>query len=61
MKKVIFGIGGIILGGLLGSITWALAAVFLKALFTLMLAAGGGYLGYQYAKRQETPSGRWGE
>lgn len=53
MKKVIYGLGGVILGGLLGSFAFLLLGPLIKALFALGLAAGGGYAAYQYAKRQE--------
>lgn len=62
MKNILFGIGGLILGGLLGGFVWTVSAMILlpilKGLFVLGLAGGGAYLGYQYAKRGEI-SGGW--
>lgn len=59
MKKILLGIGGLILGGLVGGLMWTPLAFLLKSVFTLTLAAAGGYLGYQYGKRLETPQNRW--
>lgn len=63
MKKVLFGIGGLILGAMLGSAVWFLSSVILlpllQGLITLGMAAGGAYLGYTYAKREELPPSDW--
>jgi len=63
MKKIIFGIGGVILGGMLGGAIWTVSAAvllpILQGLLTLAMAAGGGYLAYQYASREEHDTGRW--
>lgn len=61
MKNILFGIGGLILGGLLGAFVWSVSSVILfpilRGLFMLGMAGGGAYLGYQYAKRGEIGSG----
>lgn len=59
MKKILFGIGGLIVGAMLGGVVWVFFRAVLEALFTLSLAAGGAYLGYTYAKREELPPSDW--
>jgi|GEM_PF-4604167 len=57
MKGILFGIGGLILGGLLSSAVWTVSTVILfpilKGLFTMAMAGGGAYLGYMYTKRNK--------
>jgi len=57
MKAILFGIGGLILGGLLSSVIWTISSVILlpilQGLLTLAMAGGGAYLGYKFVKREE--------
>jgi threonine/homoserine/homoserine lactone efflux protein len=57
MKAILFAVGGLILGGLLSSVIWGISATILlpilQGLFTLVMAGGGAYLGYNYVKREE--------